>query len=314
MNFEQRLDPELRVALAAMPSLGDMAGDVVTARTEVVKRLTVQEPPSEKVIIEDRHIPGPAGAPKVGIRLYAPKSSRGVLPAVVWIHGGGFLVGSPAMDDHLCQQFVEEIGCVIASVDWRLAPEDPFPAGVEDCYATLVWLVEHASELSIDPGRIAVAGASAGGGIAAAVALLARDRGGPKLAFQMPLYGCLDDRHITPSSTAVTDERVWNTATSKKAWKLYLAGSDENALSIYAAPARSQDLANLPPAYLCIGEEDLMRDENIIYATRLMQAGVQTELHVYPGAFHGFERYATTAQVSQRAVTEYIAALKRGLK
>lgn len=157
-------------------------------------------------------------------------------------------------------------------------------------------------------------GASAGGGLAAAVALLARDQGGPKLAFQMPLYGCFDDRHATSSSTAVTDERLWNTASSQKAWKLYLAGSNGNPVSIYAAPARATDLTNLPPAYLCIGEEDLLRDENIEYATRLMQAGVPTELHVYPGAFHGFDRYAPDAQVSKRAVSEYVAALKRGLR
>jgi len=314
MNFEQSLDPELRAALAAMPSLGDLTGDVVNARIAIEEMLAAfQVPPSENITIENRHIPGPAGAPKVGIRLYTPKPRTERLPAVLWIHGGGFLVGKPGMDDHLCQRFVEEVGCILVSVDWRLAPENPFPAGVEDCYAALLWMVACASELSIDTERIAVAGGSAGGGVAAAVALLARDRGGPKLAFQMPLYGCLDDRHITPSSTAITDERVWNTDISKKAWGLYLAGSDENAISPYAAPARAQSLANLPPTYICIGEVDLMRDENIEYATRLMQAGVQTELHIYPGAFHGFDGLVPTAQVSQRAVSEYVAALKRGL-
>ena len=314
MNFEQSLDPELRVALAAFPKSGSVTDDVVNARIAVSEMLAAfQGPPSENVIIEDRHIPGPPGAPDVLVRLYAPKTRRGVLPGLLWIHGGGFLVGNPMMDDTLCQRFVEEIGCVIVSVDWRLAPENPFPAGVEDCYAALTWMVASAAELLIDPERVAVAGASAGGGVAAGVVLLARDRGGPKLAFQMPLYGCLDDRHITPSSTTITDERVWNTATSKEAWKLYLAGSDENSISPYAAPARAKDLTNLPPAYICIGEVDLMRDENIEYATRLMQAGVPTELHIYPGAFHGFDMMVPTAQVSQRAASEYVAALKRGL-
>jgi acetyl esterase/lipase len=315
MNFEQSLDPELRAALVAMPPLGNLLIDnIVNARQATTEMLAAfQGPPSENVTIEDRSIPGPAGAPDVRIRFYAPRPQTEVLPGLLWIHGGGFLMGAPAMDDRLCQRFVEEVGCVIVSVDWRLAPENPFPAGVEDCYAALVWMVKHASELLIDPDRIAVAGASAGGGVTAAVALLARDRGGPRLAFQMPLYGCLDDRHITLSSIEITDERVWNRDISQRAWKLYLAGSDENAISPYAAPARAENLADLPPAYICIGEADLMRDENIEYAMRLMQAGVSTELHIYPGAFHGFDIMVPTAQVSQRAVSEYVAALKRGL-
>jgi acetyl esterase/lipase len=314
MNFEQSLDPELRAALVTFPSVGDITGDVVNARQAISEQLAAfQGPPSENVTIENRHIPGPAGAPEVLVRLYTPKVRQQALPALLWIHGGGFIIGSPLQDDAFCQRLVEEIGCVIVSVDWRLAPENPFPAGVEDCYAALTWMVASASELLIDPDRVAVAGNSAGGGVTAGVVLLARDRGGPKIAFQMPLYGCLDDRHITPSSTSITDERVWNTPTSKKAWQLYLAGSDENNISPYAAPARATDLSNLPPAYICIGEVDLMRDENIEYATRLMRAGVSTELHVYPGAFHGFDVMVPTAQVSQRAVSEYIAALKRAL-
>src|SRR6266700_1352063 len=314
MNFEQSLDPELRAALATMPSLGDLTGDVVNARIAIEEMLAAfQVPPSENTTIENRHIPGPTGAPKVGIRLYTPKPRTERLPAVLWIHGGGFLVGKPDMDDHLCQRFVEEVGCIIVSVDWRLAPENPFPAGVEDCYAALLWMVACAADLSIDTERIAVAGASAGGGVTAAVALLARDRGGPKLAFQMPLYGCLDDRHITPSSQVITDPRVWKRDISLKAWKLYLGDSQQGEVSPYAAPTRAKDLSGLPPAYICIGEADLMRDENIEYAMRLMQAGVPTELHVYPGAFHGFEGLVPTASVSVRAVTEYTEALKRGL-
>jgi hypothetical protein len=127
------------------------------------------------------------------------------------------------------------------------------------------------------------------------------------------LYACLDDQHLTPSSTAITDERVWNTDLSKKVWKLYLAGRDESALSPYAAPSRAHDLTNLPSTYLTVGEADLLRDENIEYTTRLMQAGILTELHVYPGAFHGFDGAVPTAQVSQRGVSEYVTVLKRGL-
>lgn len=315
MNFEQRLDPELRAAFAAMSAPGDLTSDVVTKRLAIAKAVAASPvPPPAHITIENRLIPGPQGAPEVGIRLYTPSHTEFALrPGLLWIHGGGFLYGSPIQDDPLCFRFAEEIGCVIVSVDWRLAPEYPYPAGVEDCYAALSWMVASAAELAIDPTRVAVAGASAGGGVAAAVGLLARDRGGPRLAFQMLLYGCFDDRHLTPSSTSITDERVWNTVLSQKAWKLYLAESNEHAISLYAAPTRARDLTHLPPAYLCVGEADLLRDENIAYATRLMQAGVPTELHVYPGAFHGFDRMVPTAQVSKHAASEYVAALKRGL-
>jgi acetyl esterase/lipase len=314
MSFEQRLDPELRSALVAMPKLGELMEDVATRRKMMLEMMAaLPQVRLESVTMEDRYIPGPAGAPEVFVRIYSPKAEGEARPGVLWIHGGGFLFGHPVQDDSLCQRFVEHVGCVIVSVDWRLAPENPFPAGVEDCYAALQWMVAAASELGIDPTRLAVAGASAGGGVTAAVALLARDRGGPKLAFQMPLYGCLDDRHITPSSQEITDPRVWNREISLKSWKLYLAVENSDEVSPYAAPIRAKDLSDLPPAYICIGEEDLMRDENIEYAMRLMQAGVPTELHIYPGAFHGFDILVPTAAVSQRAVFEYMDALKRGL-
>lgn len=315
MDFEQRLDPQLQAALAVMPALGSsLTEDIALHRTAFLEMARAHaQPPLESITIENRYIPGPEGAPEVFVRIYTPKQRPATLPGVLWIHGGGFIIGHPVMDDDLCQRFVNEAECIIVSVDWRLAPENPFPAGVEDCYAALQWMVASAAELGIDPDHVAVAGASAGGGVTAAVALLARDRGGPKLAFQMPLCACLDDRHTTPSSYEVTDPRLWNRGISLAAWKLYLAGETSGKVSPYAAPSRATDLSSLPPAYMCIGEVDLMRDENIEYATRLMQAGANTELHIYPGAFHGFEQFASTAAISQRALSEYADALKRGL-
>jgi acetyl esterase/lipase len=200
MNFAQRLDPELRTAFAAMSAPGDLTSDVATKRLAISKAVAASPvPPPAHITVENRSIPGPQGAPEVGIRLYTPHTEAALRPGLLWIHGGGFLYGSPLQDDLLCLRFVEEIGCVIVSVDWRLAPEHPYPAGTEDCYAALSWMVTSAADLSIDPARVAVAGASAGGGVAAAVALLARDRGGPRLAFQMLLYGCFDASMIDTS-------------------------------------------------------------------------------------------------------------------
>ena len=210
-------------------------------------------------------------------------------------------------------RLVEDVGCVVVSVDYRLAPEHAFPAATDDCYAALLWLATHAQELGVKRERLAIAGQSAGGGICAAVGLMARDRGEVSLSFQMPLYACLDDRHITSSSQETTDARTWNRAVSSKAWEAYLGTKREGDISPYAAPIRATNLAGLPPTYMMIGTLDLMRDENIEYANRLMQAGVPTELHVYPGAFHGFDLLVPNASVSKRAVEDYISALKRAL-
>ncbi len=304
------LDAELRAVLEQMPPM-DLTANIPLARRLLLEQLAALSPAARVgVSIEDRRIPGPSGAPEVGLRLYRPTARSQPLPGLLWLHGGGFVVGHPTMDDGLCQRFAEEAGCLVVSVDWRLAPEDPYPAGLEDAYAALVWMDASAAELGLD-GRIAVAGASAGGGLAAGLSLLARDRGGPRLMFQMPLYGCLDDRHISPSSQQITDPRLWNRAGSMKAWALYLQGIDRQRPPVYAAPLRTENLAGLPPSYLCVGDLDLLRDENLEYAARLAQSGVPVEFHLYPGAFHGFELLVPGAAISRRASAGYIAALAR---
>jgi len=194
-----------------------------------------------------------------------------------------------------------------------LAPENPHPAPVEDCYAGLVWTTVHAGELGIDATRLAVGGGSAGGGLAAGTALLARDRGGPALCYQMLIYPMLDDRNTTPSSYEITDVGIWDRATNLNGWQALLgdqAGTE--GVSPYAAPARATDLAGLPAAYLDVGTADLFRDEDIDYAQRLMQAGVPVELHVYPGAYHAFE-FALKARLTQTAHSLRMAALKQAL-
>jgi acetyl esterase/lipase len=198
------------------------------------------------------------------------------------------------------------------SVEYRLAPEHPFPAGIEDCYAALCWTAQHAAELAADPARLAIAGQSAGGGLAAGTALLARDRGFPALCFQLLEIPELDDRLDTPSMLAFDDTPLWNRPNAVQSWRHYLGPTHTGEPSPYAAPARAKDLAGLPPAYVSTMEFDPLRDEGILYALRLMQAGVSVELHSYPGTFHG-SGLLPSAEVSKRGAREVLDALRRAL-
>lgn len=200
------------------------------------------------------------------------------------------------------------------AVDYRLAPEYPYPTPLEDCYAGLVWFSGHADSLGVDKNRIAVAGTSAGGGLTASVALMARDFGGPPLAFQMPLYPMIDDRFMTPASKEEFGNRVWNNTDNRYAWKIYLgdlAGTEQ--VTPYMAPARAADLTGLPPTYSCVGTLDPFRDDTINYISRLGQAGVPIEFHLYPGAYHAFEALAPDTDYSRHASEEYVRVLKKAL-
>ena len=229
------------------------------------------------------------------------------------IHGGGYIIGS-ARDDLNVIAFAEHVGCTVVSVEYRLAPEATYKESVADCFAGLNWLVDNAAALGVDTGRVAIGGASAGGGLTAGLALYNRDNNGPELAFQLLIYPMLDDTHETPSGYEITHPTVWNRHVSLKAWKMYLGdeyGTD--AVSPYAAAARASDLSGLPPAYVTVGMLDLFRDEDIVYAQRLMAAGVPTELEVYAGMCHGAEMLVPTAAVSQRMQQGYLNALKRAI-
>jgi acetyl esterase/lipase len=231
------------------------------------------------------------------------------------VHGGGFVIGDLEQDDPLLADLVGRVGCVAASVDWRRAPEHPFPAAPEDAYDGLVWVATHTAQLLVDPARIVIGGASAGGGLAAALAHMARDRGGPSITHQILVYPMLDDREITASSRSAVHPRLWNVERNRIAWRHYLgelSGSDE--VPPYAAPARATDLARLPPTWLAAGELDLFADENIAYAQALMAAGVSTELHVYAGAYHGFDLLAPTAAISRRYVRDRQEMFDRTLR
>jgi acetyl esterase/lipase len=270
---------------------------------------------SDKVLTTNCTIKGPGS--ELLLKVYEPKSRKNEkLPAVFWIHGGGYVMGHPDGDDALCECFTERIKCVVVSIDYRLAPEHKYPAAIEDCYAGLKWMVSKAEELKIDTSKIAIAGASAGGGLTAALALMVRDRGEMKIAFQAPLYPMLDDRNVTPSSYEINEKnlpKAWNREANEIAWKMYLESNISGETSYYAAPARAKDLTGLPPAYIFIGQLDPFRDETIEYVTRLVQAGIPVEFHLYPGCFHGFDSIFNNTEISRQARSEYINAISKAL-
>jgi acetyl esterase/lipase len=318
MNFIEQLDPELRAAVEKMPTDRPLdLSKIPAARVKMKKMVTAlleSLPPVEGVGSKDEFAPSANGDPAVRVRVYRPNEQPSKLPALYWIHGGGYVMGDIEQDDRLMKQLVKRVGCVAVSVDYRLAPEHPFPAPVEDCYAGLKWLFSHAGELGVEPSRIAIGGASGGGGLCAGLALMARDRAEVQVAFQLLIYPMIDDRNVTPASYAITDPRMWNRESNRLGWKAYLGRDGGGAdVSPYAAASRATDLSKLPPAYIPVGALDLFVDENIEYAQRLIQAGVPTELHVYPGAFHGFDLFAPSATVSKQFKADRDSALKRAL-
>ena len=306
-----RVHPELRNGLNMMPG-----GNFTREMLPVIRKMggmplqAVPEDPSIKIY--NRLIPGPKDAPEVRVRIYEPLNKQPKAPGILYIHGGGYIVGTPEMTDGSCIHMVQEIGCVVVSVDYRLSPDTPYPGPLEDCYAALEWFSSSADTLGVDAGNIAVAGGSAGGGLTAGLALLARDRKGPKIVFQAPLYPMIDDRNITPSSYEIVDTRFWNRAKNEFGWEMYLGPLYKGDVPIYAAPARAEDLSGLPPCYTLVGELDLFRDETIDYCARLLRAGVPTELHVFPGCYHGFDMNVST-EIGKRVENEIIQALKRAL-
>lgn len=302
-----------------MPHLADPAAIAASRSGPGLETMMGAIPDRPGVRKADRLIPGAQAGHEVPVRIYTPIASgdasraAGPRAALLYIHGGGFMMGSIALTDATCQRYCDELDAVLVSVEYRLAPEHPYPAGLEDCYAALVWLhAEHAS-LGVAPDRIGVGGGSAGGGLAAATALLARDRKGPPLCFQFLQVPELDDRLETDSMRCFTDTPLWNRENAVWSWKHYLGslhGSPD--LPYTAAPARCRDLRGLPPAFVTTMEFDPLRDEGILYALAMLRDGVQVELHSYPGTFHG-SGLITKAAVSQREFAESIEALRRGL-
>jgi len=310
MTKTSLVDPELARVLDKLPNFGGITLETLAdARTSLLMPPTeVPVPPG--VVIEERRLPGPAGAPEIPALLYRYTDRGPPRAALLHIHGGGYVAGNALRDDEAMRILAGNLGLVILSVDYRLAPETPFPGGHEDCYAALVWLQRNAEALGVDPARIGIRGNSAGGGLAAGVALMARDRGGPAIAFQLLLYPMIDDRTgVHPYA----GEHVWPLAANRFGWRSLLGHEPGIAgVSPYAAPARADNLAGLPPAFIAVGALDLFVDENIDYAKRLIAAGVPTELKVYPGAYHGFD-LVPGAKVADDCKRDMQNALARGL-
>jgi acetyl esterase/lipase len=315
MSRRDLIDPECRVPLdgllEVMPGGFNAIPDIVARRAAAEQMLAAMDvPENPNVVKEDRFVPGPDGEPDISVRIYRPTGATGTLPGIFYIHGGGMILGTVAGEDPSATRLCEQVGAVVVSVEYRLAPEHPHPAPVEDCFAGLIWMAKEAAELGVDPDRIAIYGGSAGGGLTIAAAMLARDRGGPALRFMMPIYPMIDDRNETPSSQEITDIGIWDRSGNIEAWAWYLGGEPADQ---YAAPTRAEDVSGLPPAFIDVGTVDLFRDEDIAFAQRLMQAGVPCELHVHPGSYHAAETFAPDAALSRRIWDLRVDALKRAL-
>jgi acetyl esterase/lipase len=302
--LEELLHPDVAAAVRALalPAMND----------DLVRTIRAIDPPpvelSDDVVRSDHLVPG---APPVPVRVHRARGAEGLLPCLYSMHGGGYVIGSYAMDDPLFDGLCPRLGIVGVSVEYRLAPETPYPGPLEDCHRGLVWIYEHADELGIDRDRIGVRGISAGGGLAAALALLAKRRGEVPVAFQLLDCPMLDDRQQTASSR-LDGLPVWSHESNAYGWRSYLGDlHGREDVPCTAAPARAtdEDLAGLPPAFVSVGAVDGFLDEDVEYALRLNRAGAPTELHVYPGACHGYQlaEACEITRQSRRDAEEWLA-------
>lgn len=310
MSTLHLVDPELRDILDLLPARNFTVEELPAVRAAAAQLPLPELPPG--LTVDEVRVPRD-GAPDVRVLVTRPTALPAGAPALVWIHGGGYVVGSADADQLNAAQLALGVGMVVVSVDYGLAPENPHPGPVEDCYAALRWLHENADDLGIDRSRIAIGGGSAGGGLAAALGLLARDRGEVAVAFQYLVFPMIDDRTVTREANPATGEFVWTRASNAFGWRSLLGtepGGD--GVSPYAAAARAEDLTGLPPTFLEVGSLDLFLDEDVEFALRLVRAGVPTELHVYPGAFHGYQMVAAST-VARTSGELGISALRRAL-
>ncbi|BBH69178.1 esterase [Actinoplanes sp. OR16] len=310
-------DPELGAALSAIAE--QLPPALTREMIPIMRQGVALAPVSDddlrrggKFTVEERTVPGLGGDPDISLLICRPAGATGTLGCVYHTHGGGMILGDNRTGVPEMLDWAERFGLVVVSVEYRLAPETPHPGPVNDCYAGLLWTAAHAAELGFDPDRLIVAGGSAGGGLAAALALMARDRGGPALLGQMLIYPMLDDRNDTPSAVQMAGLGIWDRTANETGWGALLGESAGGPdVSPYAAPARATDLSGLPPAFIDVGSAETFRDEDVAYASRIWQAGGRAELHVWPGAFHGFDSMVPSAALSQDARDARVRWLNR---
>ncbi|MEU9858828.1 alpha/beta hydrolase [Streptomyces sp. NPDC047974] len=329
------LDPELGAVLAAS---GGLAREPLTlgnlAERQAADAAVRPRPPLPELAgdgaftVEEVRVPGPPGGPGVTLVHARPAGARGALPLLYYMHGGGLVMGNArSVLPRVLASWAGPLGIAVVSVAYRLAPAARYPAAVEDCRAGLEWVAAHAGRLGVDADRIVIGGKSAGGGLAAALALLLRDRGGPRALGQLLLSPMLDDRPTrdgdgdgSGSARRQDSARLQDGVdtldriTGATVWQAYLGGAyGSGDVEPYAAPARAADLSGLPPAYLDVGAAELFRDEGVAYAERLWRAGGAAELHVWPGAYHGFDTLAPGAALSRAATAARTEWLRRTL-
>ncbi|MGH9096374.1 MAG: alpha/beta hydrolase, partial [Acidimicrobiales bacterium] len=272
------------------------------AMAELTKPMLEQIAVPSGFTFEERSVPGLDGSPDIPLLVYRPPASPAPTPVIYLIHGGGMIMGDPRLGLYQALDWSRELNLAVISVDYRLAPECPHPGPVEDCYAGLVWTVDNASELGIDPDRVIVSGGSAGGGLGASMVLMARDKGGPSIYAQMLSAQMLDDRNDTASSLQMAGRGIWDHDANQEGWRALLgSAAGTPGVSQYAAAARAEDLSGLPPTFIDVGSAETFRDEAVDYAHRIWAAGGQAELHVWAGGFHGFTGLAPDAAVSRAA-------------
>jgi acetyl esterase/lipase len=315
MPSRHLVDPEILPLVEQFPGF-ELSGESLAQSRAMMAQMASANPfvTPPDVTVSERAIAGPAGAPDVRVMVSAPKAPGAGRPAILHIHGGGYIMGAPEMGAATDAAYAASLGAVVVSPDYRLAPETPHPGPVEDCYATLAWLHAHADELGVDTRRIAISGESAGGGLAAALTLLARDRGELPVAFQHLIFPMLDDRTaVAPDPSRFLGQFVWTPKANLFGWTSLLGHAPGGPdVSPYAAAARADDLTGLPQTYMICGALDLFLEEDMDYARRLILAGVPTELHIYPGAPHGF-MFVETAGVTRTYARDSMAALSRAL-
>ncbi len=318
MNIREKLDHELQSALDEFPEIvfsSDRLDEIREMQIRDTREMLRIQTAEKGIALRNFQVPGPGDAHAVRVRFYEPERRSGILPGFLWIHGGGYVSGSPEQDEPQIRRIVKETGCVVAAVDYRLAPEHPYPAPLEDCYTALKWMHEQANELGVDSNHIAIGGGSAGGGLAAGLSLLARDRKELKITFQLLLYPMLDDRNASHASDKLPDALFWTRHNNCFGWKSYLGCTPgTEGIPPYASPARAADLNGLPPSFIAVGDIDLLAEEDIQFARRLLQSGVPVELHVYPGAFHAFDVKVPEAGVSKRCGQAVVQALQRAFR